>query len=69
MIGKGSLIQVRDSSPSHAGSFWYVTGVIGGKPQGPTVYMLARHPRNGWRILLDANEVTEAVNVPTAVGF
>lgn len=61
MIGKGSLVHVCDSSPSHAGTFWYVTGVIGGKPGGVTVYMLSNHPRARWRVLLDANEVSEAV--------
>jgi hypothetical protein len=69
MIGKGSLVCVRDSSPSHAGTFWYVTGVIGGKRGGPTAYMLARHPQSSWRLILDANEVREAVNVSNAVGF
>jgi hypothetical protein len=71
MIGKGSLIQVRETSPAHAGSFWYVVGVIGGKPKCPKVFMLARHPRSTWKVLIDANEVTEAVNIPiaSAVGF
>ena len=59
-ITKGSLVHVRESSPSHAGTFWYVVGVIGGKSGGATVYMLARHPRDSWRLLLDANEVEQA---------
>ena len=57
-IATGTLIRQRSS-----GFFWYVVGVIGGKPGGRTAYMLGKHPKGRWYSLADAADV-EIAQVP-----